>query len=96
MAPGAALAVVGDVCTAPRARRRGWGASVVSAVSAALLARGCEEIWLSVEPENEAAVALYEGLGYVVSGRVVETSVRRRDALRVAAAWCRVREWRRP
>jgi hypothetical protein len=49
------------------ARQRGWGKSVASAVTQAVLAGGRIPIYL-VEPENDASRRLAESLGYVDTG----------------------------
>jgi RimJ/RimL family protein N-acetyltransferase len=49
------------------ARRQGWGISVVSAVTQAVLRTGRVPLYL-VEPDNDASVALAEKLGYVDTG----------------------------
>lgn len=55
------------VHTDPDARQRGWGRSVVSAVSAAVVRGGRIPIYL-VEEDNEASRRLAESLGYVDTG----------------------------
>jgi GNAT superfamily N-acetyltransferase len=48
----------------PKGRGRGWGKSVVSACTAALLEEGLRPLYL-VEEENKASMAIAESLGYV-------------------------------
>ncbi len=55
------------VQTEAEARRRGWGRSVLSAVTARVLQSGRIGLYL-VEPNNEASVNLATGLGYVDTG----------------------------
>ena len=55
------------VHTDPDARQKGWGRSVVAACTARVLQSGRIPIYL-VEPNNEASVALANGLGYVDTG----------------------------
>jgi len=63
------------VHTDAAARQRGWGESVVSAVTQAVLEGGRTPLYL-VETENEASRALAEKLGYVdTSGRQVYADV---------------------
>jgi GNAT superfamily N-acetyltransferase len=51
----------------PRGRGRGWGKSVVSACTAALLEERLRPLYM-VEKENEASIHIAEGLGYVDTG----------------------------
>jgi predicted GNAT family acetyltransferase len=54
---------ISAVCTDPDHRGRGLGRAVVAAVAARTLAAG-RRPFLHVRVENEAAVRLYEGLGF--------------------------------
>jgi ribosomal-protein-alanine N-acetyltransferase len=49
---------------AERYRRRGFGESLVAAVTGSLRERGATEIYLSVAPSNHAARTLYERHGF--------------------------------
>jgi GNAT superfamily N-acetyltransferase len=51
----------------PSGRGRGWGKSVVSACTAALLEERLQPLYM-VEEENKASIRIAEGLGYVDSG----------------------------
>jgi RimJ/RimL family protein N-acetyltransferase len=51
----------------PKGRGRGWGKSVVSACTAALLEEGLRPLYM-VEEGNEASIQIAEGLGYVDTG----------------------------
>jgi RimJ/RimL family protein N-acetyltransferase len=51
----------------PKGRGRGWGKSVVSACTAALLEDGLRPLYM-VEEGNAASIQIAEGLGYVDSG----------------------------
>jgi GNAT superfamily N-acetyltransferase len=51
----------------PRGRGRGWGKSVVSACTNALLEERVRPLYL-VEERNEASISIAEGLGYVDTG----------------------------
>jgi GNAT superfamily N-acetyltransferase len=51
----------------PRGRGRGWGRSVVSACTAALLDQRVRPVY-TVEEENQASVRIAESLGYVDTG----------------------------
>lgn len=55
------------VQTDPDARQRGWGRSVVAAISELVVRGGRVPIYL-VEHDNEASQRLAEGLGYVDTG----------------------------
>ncbi len=69
-----AWAAAGDaelltVAVAPEVRRRGVGASLVTAAGVTALARGAATIHLEVAEDNEAARHLYSKLGYEEAGR---------------------------
>lgn len=69
-----AWAAAGDaelltVAVVPDARRKGVGASLVTAASVAALVRGAASMHLEVSEANEAARALYRKLGYEEAGR---------------------------
>ena len=51
----------------PSGRGRGWGRSVVSACTAALLEERLRPLYL-VEPDNDASIRIAEGLGYADTG----------------------------
>ena len=52
-----------DVEVDERARRRGHGRALVEALLAAARSRGHFEMWVLTEPDNDAALALYERTG---------------------------------
>ncbi|MFZ1945927.1 MAG: GNAT family N-acetyltransferase [bacterium] len=58
------IAAVGNVFTASDYRKRGLGAASTSAVVADLVSRGIRDVILNVEQSNEAALRLYERLGF--------------------------------
>jgi ribosomal-protein-alanine N-acetyltransferase len=69
-----AWAAAGDaemltVAVVPDARRRGVGASLVTAAGVAALVRGAASMHLEVAETNAAARALYAKLGYEEAGR---------------------------
>jgi ribosomal-protein-alanine N-acetyltransferase len=69
-----AWAAAGDaelltVAVIPQARRKGVGASLVSAASVTALVRGAASMHLEVAEDNLAARALYAKLGYEEAGR---------------------------
>ena len=57
-----------NVCVAPAARRRGVAAALMAELEQRLLPRGAEQITLEVRASNEAALRLYEKLGYRQAG----------------------------
>jgi ribosomal protein S18 acetylase RimI-like enzyme len=58
------LAAIHGLGVVTDARRRGLGAYLTTIVTRAGLALGASLVWLSVDPENTAAVSLYAGLDY--------------------------------
>lgn len=69
-----AWAAAGDselltVAVLPEARRRGLGAALVQAIAKSAAERGATAMNLEVAEDNAAALALYETLGFVTSGR---------------------------
>jgi ribosomal-protein-alanine N-acetyltransferase len=57
------------VAVVPEARRKGFGAALVTAASVTALVRGAKSIHLEVAEDNSAARALYAKLGYAEAGR---------------------------
>ncbi len=57
------------VAVVPEARRKGFGAALVTAAGVAALVRGAKSIHLEVAEDNIAARALYAKLGYEEAGR---------------------------
>lgn len=90
VAPEVGVAIVGNVVTHPRYRRRGYGTAVTSAVTAALL-ETCPFVLLTVEERNETALRIYQRLGYREECRLIESGARRKDALGLVAL---LRRWR--
>jgi ribosomal protein S18 acetylase RimI-like enzyme len=58
------LAALQGVGVVPARRRQGYGALMTTVATRAGLAGGARLVWLSVEPANAAAMALYAGLDY--------------------------------
>lgn len=58
-----------NVATHPDARRQGLGRSVVKALLAKAASLNLAFIYLEVRPTNEAAISLYQSLGFAVVGR---------------------------
>jgi ribosomal protein S18 acetylase RimI-like enzyme len=90
VAPSQGLALVGNVMTHPRYRGQGYGSIATSAVTAELL-KTCPDVLLTVDAQNEAAIRLYERLGYREECRLIESGVRRKDMIGLASL---VRRWR--
>ena len=90
VAPSQGLALVGNVMTHPRYRGQGFGSIATSAVTAELL-KTCPDVLLTVEARNEAAIRLYERLGYREECRLIESGARRKDMIGLVAL---VRRWR--
>lgn len=69
-----AWAAAGDaelltVAVVPEARRKGVGASLVTAAGVTALVRGAASMHLEVAEDNDAARTLYRKLGYEEAGR---------------------------
>jgi ribosomal protein S18 acetylase RimI-like enzyme len=58
------------VAVDPACRRRGFGRALMQEAERCLAAVGCPKINLQVRASNEAVVAFYKGLGYVVEPRI--------------------------
>jgi ribosomal protein S18 acetylase RimI-like enzyme len=72
------IAVVGNVYTHPRYRGARLAQATTGAVAAELLGR-CDDVVLSVDPSNVAAVRAYERLGFREVARLIEGAAVRRD-----------------
>jgi len=86
VAPNTSIAVVGNVFTDAAYRGSGLATITTSAVTEALLARGCADIALTVDPANTPAVHAYRRLGYEFGSNVVEARIRRKDLLGIGPA----------
>ena len=86
VAPNTSIAVVGNVFTAAEYRGCGLATRTTSAVTEALLSRGCGDVVLTVDQENSHAVRAYRRLGYFFGSEVVEARLQRRDFLGVGPA----------
>ncbi len=64
LTPGPGVAAITAIGVAPRHRRRGYGRMITAIAVRAGLATGHGLVWLSVEETNDAAIALYRGLGF--------------------------------
>ncbi len=58
-----------NVAVSPAYRRQGIGRALMEALISELSARGMESLTLEVRASNEAAIALYEALGFLQVGR---------------------------
>ena len=58
------IAVLGGIFTLPAARGRGYASAITSALVAVLLARGCRDVVLNVNAENETARGVYDRVGF--------------------------------
>jgi RimJ/RimL family protein N-acetyltransferase len=84
------VAVVGNVFTHRQHRGHGYATAATSAVTSALL-EFCEDVVLTVDPANLAAVHAYEKLGYSEACHLVEASASRRDPTGIVAGIHRLR-----
>ncbi len=71
------IAIVGNVFTHPRRRGQGLAKATTSAVTRRLL-EDCDLVALTVEEENEQAIAVYSGLGYETQCKLHETPLVRK------------------
>lgn len=69
---------ISAVCTHPDARGRGLAAKLMRVVASRIVARG-EALFLHVYPRNQAAIAVYEKLGFRHHGDVQLTVFRHRQ-----------------
>ena len=86
VAPNQNIAIVGNVFTDAAYRGLGLATRVTSAVTQELLARGCGEVALTVDPGNTPALAAYTRLGYEPGAPVVEARLERRDLFGIGPA----------
>lgn len=57
-----------NVAVAPVSRKRGTASVLIRRMLAYGRARGAHAVWLEVRPSNEAALSLYQKLGFIVAG----------------------------
>ncbi len=93
VSPSEGVAVVGNVFTHPMYRGQGLATIATSATTAELLQR-CPLVALTVEKENDAAVRVYQRLGYQTQCTLHETPLIRKEpvgavsfARRLIAGW---------
>lgn len=58
--------LVDEICVHESCRRHGIGRQILEEVEVLARAFGCSDIQLSVSPQNEAALALYESVGMTI------------------------------
>jgi GNAT superfamily N-acetyltransferase len=75
-APAAGVARVGPVYTPPAARRKGYGAAVTAAATAAALAVGAEHLVLYTDLANPTSNSIYQAIGYRADHDAEERSFR--------------------
>jgi ribosomal protein S18 acetylase RimI-like enzyme len=80
-----AAAWIGGMGTLPSERRRGLGEAVLVAGLDAARGRGCRRAWLEVIDRNEAAVRLYDRLGFERERDVIVWSLDGHDQAAAAA-----------
>ncbi len=84
------VAVVGNVFTHPAYRGHGLATATTSAVTAQLLEQ-CDNVVLTVDPDNAPAVTAYRRLGYREICQLIEASATRRDNFGAGVAFRRLR-----
>jgi len=72
------------VFTHPRYRGQGLAKATTAAVTRHLLA-DCDLVGLTVEEENEPAIAVYSGLGYETRCKLHETPLVRKEPIGVVS-----------
>jgi predicted GNAT family acetyltransferase len=63
-APASGVSRVGPVYTEPAHRRRGFGAALTAAATAAAIAEGAEDVVLYTDLANATSNAIYQSIGY--------------------------------
>jgi len=76
-APRSSVAAIGNVCTHPRAQRRGLARVAVWHLCVALRSEGVKDIALNVAEENTFAIDLYRKLGFSTAMTFVECDIHR-------------------
>ncbi len=74
------IAALGNVMTHPEYRGQGLATLATSAVCEALLKRSIQQIGLSVSPSNEAAIRVYERIGFKRRVPFLEGMATRRES----------------
>jgi RimJ/RimL family protein N-acetyltransferase len=94
VSPTDKIAVLGNVFTHPQHRNSHFALQATGAVTRELL-QTCDEVVLTVDPRNEAAVRAYTRLGYRVDCELIETTITRKDSLGLTSLWRRlIARWR--
>jgi len=86
ISPTQGIAYLGNVLTHPWHRNLGLATICTSAVTQELL-ETCDEVVLNVEPDNSAAIEVYEKLGYRREGPIVEAMGWRRTFFSRVLGW---------
>ncbi len=58
-----------SLATLPHARRRGYARTLILGAADEAYRRGAKTLFLDVAEDNDAALALYRGLGFMLKGR---------------------------
>ncbi|MFH1183421.1 MAG: N-acetyltransferase [Chloroflexota bacterium] len=80
---GQRLAMIANVATHPKYRRRGIGRALTERTMLAARQKGAKDIWLQVRHDNPTAIKIYADLGFVERAR--RTTYHSRSALSAAA-----------
>ncbi len=62
---------IDDLGVAPAFQRQGIATRMLDKARQLGIERGCEEVWVATEPDNEAARAVYSSLGLAERSAVV-------------------------
>lgn len=73
--PGGTVGRIGPIYTPPERRRRGYGSAITRAVAGELQPR-CDRIMLFADAANRDSNSIYEAMGFVVVGELVEAGFR--------------------
>jgi ribosomal protein S18 acetylase RimI-like enzyme len=65
------VAVLGNILTAPEARRQGYATAITAALVAMLFGRGYTTVVLNVFEDNSSAIHLYQHLGFHMHWRLL-------------------------
>ncbi|MGZ8570923.1 MAG: GNAT family N-acetyltransferase [Actinomycetota bacterium] len=68
-----AVGYIDNVATFPHARRRGYAAALTARIVHEARAADAEDVCLFADPDDDAVVRLYRGLGFEEAGRLAST-----------------------
>lgn len=71
LTPAYQVAVLGHILTAPEARRQGYASAITATLASTLLHRQFSTIVLNVFADNQAAIRVYERLGFQAVHKMV-------------------------